>query len=139
MAGVIGCDIEAVQVSNFLQSLKIGDHGLALIINDKKELVAFPDPTKVIDNQGETGTVHDPVRVDTMDNASIGAAYREYLQTGQGKFAMEGGGVRYSASFTNFPPIFGKPWQVVVVVPEDVLFGEVKNLSRRVFFIVYFS
>ena len=55
VVGVIGYDIELVQLSTFLQSLKIGKHGLAFIMNDKKELVAYPDSTKVIDNKGETG------------------------------------------------------------------------------------
>lgn len=106
VAGVIGYDIELVKLSTFLQSLKIGKHGLAFIINDKKELVAYPDPTKVIDNQGETGTLR-LVRVGALDNASIVAAYREYLRTGQEKFSLEVGGVRYHASFTNSPPLLG--------------------------------
>jgi len=137
VAGVIGYDIELVKLSTFLQSLKIGKHGLAFIINDKKELVAYPDPTKVIDNKGETGTLR-LVRVDALDNPSIVAAYREYLRTGQEKFSLEVGGVRYHASFTNFPPSFGKPWQVVVVVPEDDFIGEVKNLSHRVLAVCLF-
>ena len=91
VAGVVGYDIELVKLSTFLKSLKIGKHGLAFIINGKKELVAYPDPTKIIDNQGETGTLR-PVRVDALDNASIVTAYREYLRTGQEKFALEADG-----------------------------------------------
>ncbi len=137
VVGVIGYDIELVKLSTFLQSLKIGKHGLAFIINDKKELVAYPDFTKVIDNKGETGKL-EPVRVEALDNASVVAAYRENLRTGQEKFSLEVAGVRYHASFTNFPPSFGKPWQVVVVVPEDDFIGEVKTLSHRVFAICLF-
>lgn len=137
VAGVIGYDIELVQLSTFLQSLKIGKHGLAFIMNDKKELVAYPDPTKVIENKSETDTLR-LMRVDALDIASIVAAYREYLRTGQEKFSLEVGGVRYHASFTNFPPSFGKPWQVVIVVPEDDFIGEVKNLSHRVLAICLF-
>jgi hypothetical protein len=137
VAGVIGYDIELVQLSTFLQSLKIGKHGLAFIMNDKKELVAYPDPTKVMEHKGKTGTLR-PVRVDALDNASIVTAYREYLKTGQEKFSLEADGVRYHASFTNFPSSFGKPWQVVVVVPEDDFIGEVKTLSHRVLAICLF-
>ena len=44
-----------------------------------------------------------------LDNASIVAAFREYLRTGQDKFALEVSGVRYQASFTNFPPLLENP------------------------------
>jgi adenylate cyclase len=136
VVGVIGCDIELVELSHFLQSLKIGKNGLAFIINDKQELVAYPDPAKVI-AKDKSGNLQ-PVRVENMDNASIAAAYREYLQTKKEKVAVAVAGERYRASFTNFPADFGKPWQVAIVVPENDFIGKVKDLTRRVFFICLF-
>ena len=137
VAGVIGCDIELVQLSTFLQSMKISKHGLAFILNDKQELVAFPEPTKVIDSQGEAGVLR-PMRVDALNNPIIVTAYRKYRSTGQKKLVLEADGVRYHASFTNFPPSFGKPWQVAVVVPEDDFIGEVKKQTHHVFYISLF-
>ncbi len=137
VAGVIGCDIELVQLSHFLQSLKIGEHGLAFILNEKQELVAYPDPAKVIDQQGEKETLR-PVRVESLDNLGIVAAFREYRRTGREKIAVEAGGETYRASFTNFPASFGKPWQVAVVVPENDFIGGVRELTRRVLCICLF-
>jgi hypothetical protein len=54
--GVIGCDIEISDLSHFLKSLKIGQHGLAFIFNGKNELVAFPDAAKLTD-PGEDGVI----------------------------------------------------------------------------------
>ena len=88
MAGVIGCDIELVKLSHFLQSLKIGKSGLIFIMNEKQELVAYPDPSQIIADPGETGLLR-PFRVDSLDNRSIVAAFQEYHKTGQEKFAFE--------------------------------------------------
>ena len=135
--GVIGCNVALVQLSTFLKSLKIGENGVAFILNDKHELVAYPDPGKVIDQRGGNEELQ-PNRVDALDNPSIVAAYREHLRTGREKLALEVAGVNYLASFTNFPSSFGKPWQVAVVVPEDDFIGEVKTQTRHVFFLSLF-
>lgn len=131
VAGVIGCDIELAQLSHFLQSLKIGKNGLVFIMNEKQELVAFTDPTQLMVDPGETGILQ-PYRVDSLDNRNVVEAYREYMKTGRQEFALEVGGERYRASFTDFPPAFGKPWKVGVVVPEKDFIGEVNELTRRV-------
>ena len=44
VTGVIGCDIELVKLSHFLQSLKIGKSGQTFIINEKQEVVAYLGP-----------------------------------------------------------------------------------------------
>ncbi len=137
LAGVIGCDIELVQLSHFLQSLHIGKHGLVFIMNENQELVAFTDPAQVMVDPGETGLLQ-PFRVDSLDNRSIVRAFQKYLKTGQAAFALVVSGERYRASFTDFPASFGKAWKVGVVVPENDFIGEVKDLSRRVFFICLF-
>jgi adenylate cyclase len=131
VAGVIGCDIELVKLSHFLQSLKIGKNGLVFIINEKQELVAFTDPAQIMVDPGETGLLR-PFRVDSLDNRSVVAAYREYVKTGREEFALEVSGERYRASFNTFPPSFGKPWKVGVVVPENDFIGVVNELTRRV-------
>ena len=54
---VTGCDIELSGLSTFLKSLRIGEHGLAMIINERNEIVAFPDAARVIDSQTEHGVL----------------------------------------------------------------------------------
>ncbi len=96
-----------LQLSHFLQSLKIGKNGLAFIMNEKQELVAYPDPAQLIVDPGETGLLR-PFRVDAMDNPALVAAFQEYLKTGQAEFAFKKRGARYRASFTDISRLFWK-------------------------------
>jgi adenylate cyclase len=130
--GAIGCDIELNSLSLFLKSLKIGKTGLAFIFNGQ-EVVAFPDPTKLVDF-GEDGVVR-PVYLVELGLDSITAAFRQYRRLGKPKLTFETGGKRYLASFTSFPPSFGKPWKVGVIVPEDDFIGAVKQINQRVLII----
>jgi adenylate cyclase len=130
--GAIGCDIELNNLSLFLKSLKIGKTGLAFIFNGR-ELVAFPDPTKLVDF-AEDGVVR-PVYLEELGLDRITAAFRQYRRLGRPKLTVETGGKRYVASFTSFPPSFGKPWKVGVIVPEDDFIGAVKQINQRVLII----
>lgn len=137
VAGVVGCDIELVALSNFLQSLKIGRGGKIFIMNEKQEIVAFSDPSQVMVNPGETGILR-PYRVDSLDDRSVVQTFQEYQETGQEAFVLEVNGERYRASVTNFPASFEKSWKVGVVVPEKDFIGEVKDLTHRVLVICLF-
>ena len=137
VTGVIGCDIELVKLSHFLQSLKIGKGGKIFIINEKQEVVAFSDPSQILVNPDETGTLR-PFRVDSLDNRSVVEAFWEYRKTGREEFALQVGGERYRASVTDFSASFDKPWKVGVVVPENDFIGDVKDLTRRVLVICLF-
>ena len=137
VTGVIGCDIELVKLSHFLQSLRIGKSGQIFIMNEKQEVVAFSDPSQFTPDPGETEILR-PYRVDSLDNRSIVKAFQKYQRTGLEKFTFEVNDERYRAAITDFPPSFGKPWKVGVVVPENDFIGEVKNLTHRVLWICLF-
>ena len=137
VAGVIGCDIELIKLSHFLESLKIGKSGQVFIMNEKQEVVALSNPSQVMVDPGETGILK-PYRVDSLDDHRLVEAFREYQKTKREEFAFEVGGERYLASVTDFPPSFGKLWKVGVVVPENDFIGEVKDLTRRVLAICLF-
>jgi adenylate cyclase len=137
VAGVIGCDIELVKLSHFLQSLRIGKSGQVFIMNEKQELVAFSDPSQIMVDPVETDILR-PHKIDLLNSHSIVEAFRKYHQTGREELVLEVGGERYLASFTDFPPSFGKPWKVGVVARENDFIGDVKNLTRRVLVICLF-
>ena len=105
VAGVIGCDIELVKLSHFLHSLQIGKNGLAFIMNEKQELVAYPDPAQLIVDPGETGLLR-PYRVDAMDNPALVAAFQEYRKTGQAEFAFKTAWGTISGVFYRISPLF---------------------------------
>ncbi len=137
VAGVIGCDIELVQLSDFLQSLKIGKHGLAFIINEKQELVAYPDLAQVMVDPGETGSY---ARFGSIPwiTAALWRHTGNIPRRARRNLLWRRRGERYRASFTDFPPSFGKPWKVGMVIPENDFIGEVKELTRRVLVICSF-
>ena len=50
--GVFGIDVRLTLLSDFLSTLKVGNTGLAFIINSKKQIVAFPKNSPMA-KQGE--------------------------------------------------------------------------------------
>jgi len=127
LLGVWGTDIELDEMSNFLKNLKIGKNGIAFIVNEKNEVVAFPDASRIV--KEENGKLR-PVRTEELGIESITAAFQEYVQTGRNKLVAESQGKRYLASFREFPKSFAAPWKVVVVVPEDDFVGAAKRIIR---------
>jgi adenylate cyclase len=69
--------------------------------------------------------------VEEVDRPGVAAAFRQHRLGGESKLTVEAGGRRYLASFSSFPPSFGKDWQVAVIVPEDDFIGAVKKINRR--------
>ena len=127
--GVMGCDIELSGLSRFLKTLRIGEHGLSFIVNERNELVAFPDAARVVDRQVEHG-VERPVTAEDLKIPGISEAFREQRRSGAARVSVESGGQRFLATFRDFPPSFEKPWKVIVVIPEDDFIGDVKKISQ---------
>jgi adenylate cyclase len=135
--GVIGSDIDLNGLSTFLKSLQIGKHGLAFIINAKNELVAFPDPSRIIDRQAEDGVLR-TVYVEDLEIPSITAAFKKHRISASNRVTVDIGGQRYLATFRDFSPSIGKHWKVGVVVPRDDFIGAVKKINQGVFFVCLF-
>jgi adenylate cyclase len=134
VSGVVGSDIDLNGLSTFLKSLRIGKHGLAFIINEKNELVAFPDPTRIIDRQAEDGVLR-TVYLGELEIPSITAAFKQHRLSGADRVTVDVAGQKYLATFRAFPPSFRKPWQVGVVVPEADFIGTVEKINRNVLLI----
>lgn len=128
VVGVWAMDIELKSISSFLHHLKIGQHGVAFIINAKNELVSYPDISKI--TKEENGALR-PLRVDELGINSITTAFRRYLATGQSKLVVTSQGKRYLASFTEFPQSFPARWKVAIVVPENDFIGQAKQIAQQ--------
>jgi adenylate cyclase len=122
--GVFGLDIHLDEISHFLKNLKVGENGVAFIVNEKNELVAYPDVSRTI--KEEQGKLR-PVNIEEMGIASITKSFRECQQQGKNKCVIETGGKRYIASYQDFPESFRARWKVGVVVPEDDFIGAAKD------------
>jgi adenylate cyclase len=120
LTGIWGMDIELDEISNFLKMQKIGKTGIELIINEKGEIVAYPELSSII--RRENGVLR-PVKVEELGVGPLSAAYREHLHTAKGRPVVEWGGRTYLASFRDFPQPFPMRWKIAVVVPEDDFTG----------------
>jgi adenylate cyclase len=116
LMGVWGMDIELDEICNFLKTQKVGKSGIELIINEKSEVVAFPELSSII--KEENGVLR-PVKVEELGIAPLSAAYRDHVITRKNRSMVESGGKTYFASFKEFPKPFPMRWKIAVVVPED--------------------
>ena len=130
--GVWAMDIELDAMCGFLQNMKIGKSGIALIINEKNEVIAYPELSRLI--KEENGTVR-PIRVEELGVAPIDAAYRQHMLTGKSRCDVETGGEKYFASFSELPKSFPARWKIGVVVPENDFTGPAKLLMVAVILI----
>jgi len=133
--GVWGTDIDLDEMSHFLSSLRIGKNGVAFIVNEKHEVVAYPDASLIV--KEEAGKLR-PVRVEELGLGGITAAFAEYARNGKNKLAVESRGNRYLASIREFPQSFGAPWKVAVVVTEDDFVGPAQEIIQVTFLICLF-
>jgi adenylate cyclase len=124
--GAFGMDIELEEVSNFLQTQKIGESGITFIVNGKNEIVAYPDLSRIVKKEGEGFR---PTYINELGVDWIIDAFHEYEKTGSRKFEFKSNGKRYIGSFTSFPETFGKDWKIGLIVPEDYFLGAIKKTN----------
>lgn len=128
IGSVWAIDIELDEMSTFLKGLKIGRSGVAFIMNEKSEVVAYPELSRFL--KEESGTIR-PVRVEELGVGPISEAFRQYAATGMKRLSFESGGVKYFASISDFPESFPVPWKIALIVPEgDFLAGATEAMQR---------
>lgn len=126
LVGVIGIDVILDDLSAFLQTQTVGETGVAFILTEAGELVAFPGVPLAV----EEGESFRPVHVSELESVWIGEAYQQHQTNGEERFLLEHNGVQYIASFTPFPESFDKPWKIGVVVPQDDFIGTIRQTNR---------
>lgn len=125
--GAVGVDIELGYLCEFLRNLRIGNSGIALIVDEENHIVAYPDMAQVVVEEGNGLRL---ARVAELSDDGIKACFAQREETGATRITSEGGGTRYIASFTNFPESFGKDWVIAVIVPQDDFIGPIKHANR---------
>lgn len=132
--GVFGMDIELDEICNFLQRQKVGKTGLTFIVNEKDEIIAFPDVSRLVKEDG-TGSRSTHIHIDELGEDWVSTAFLEYQATNNPRFTFDHSGHRYIASFTAFPETFAKRWKIVQVVPEDDFVGAIKSAHETMLLI----
>ncbi len=126
LVGVVGIDVALEQLSQFLQTQRVGQNGVAFIINNKGEVVAYPN----VELAAAEGEGYRPLQMSDLDVPAVTAAFQTYQEGSRSSFTFETEGQRYIASFTPFPATFDKNWQIGVVVPEDDFIGSLKQTNQ---------
>jgi len=114
--GVVAADITLGGLSEFLKEIKISANSIVFIMDRNKQLVAFPEPDRMV--ALKDGVIR-PLQPSELNSEWITAATRKYEDTKITRFAYNAGGREYLAFFTPFPKSFGKEWTIVALLPED--------------------
>jgi GAF domain-containing protein/class 3 adenylate cyclase len=127
--GVFGLDIELKEVSAFLETLKIGQNGEAIIIDEEGYIVAHPEIKKMVKKEGD---VYKPILVKELENPVLTRAYNRFRIDGHGHRDLIVDGRRYLSTAFLLPQRTGLDLSVFVFVPEDDFIGFVSRNNRTI-------
>ncbi|NLO04246.1 MAG: hypothetical protein GX131_00315 [candidate division WS1 bacterium] len=129
LLGVVGFDIELESLSHFLAGLKIGERGVAFILDADGDVVAYPHADSIaVESEEGLRTAHLAEVSDTW----IAASLDEHNRTMRSSFSFVHAGKRYLASYTPLLGTVRKKWKIAVVVPEDDFTGPLRSADRGV-------
>ncbi len=125
LSGIIGIDVALDELSSFLEQQRVGENGLAFIINDKAEIVAFPG----IELAMAEGDSFRPIHISEIGDSAVTAAFE---QSGgeNGRFTFDMNNTTYIASFTPFPQGIAANWQIGILVPEKDFVGTINHTNQ---------
>lgn len=126
LTAVIGIDVALNDLSSFLETLRVGENGVAFIADENGRVVAYPQ----VDLARAEGEAFRPVQVSEVGESWVMAAYQTYQSNHQQQFTITDSGQRYIASFTPITAVIGKEWYIGVVVPEDDFVGNIKRTNQ---------
>jgi adenylate cyclase len=129
LLGVLGLDITLQKISEFLETLKIGKSGRAIIVDEDGELVAHPEIGKMVKREGE---MYKPVRIDELKDAALQRAYNRFLVEGFGYRKIVIDDRQYLTSAFLFPTKIGHQLTVFIIVPEEDFVGFVNRNNHAV-------
>ncbi|MDQ2995180.1 MAG: Cache 3/Cache 2 fusion domain-containing protein [Pseudomonadota bacterium] len=124
LMGIVGIDMKLNSLSDFLSEQTIGKTGVSFIVNNRGNLIAYPNINKLQNNTEEN----------TLSKINIiapwqQAAFNDFIATGKTKFTYAYESNNYLATFSLIPSFASKNWYIAVVVPENDFVGELKHAS----------
>ena len=133
LVAVIGIDVALDDLSEFLQTQKVGENGVAFIINEQAEIVAFPN----VELATADGDTFRPVHIAELGIPWVTVAYEQFSQNSQDQFVFTLDDEQYIASFTPFDVGGDTMWQIGLVVPRDDFVGAI-NRTNQITLIISF-
>ena len=131
--GVYEFEIKLLELSDFLQTLKIGQNGVAFIINSEGRLVAFPGMQKWFSNKEKNDETL--IKLSQTDKPWLQSSLMEHSKTGLSNFVYEYEGARYLANFREIDEFSNYGWKIAVVVPESNFVGILEDRNLLIIFI----
>lgn len=126
---VAAVDIPLEFLSDFIRDQKITENSRAFIVNEKYELIAYPEKSKVVkksvDGNLTLATVHD-VEEGWLPQAHVQSQHRQrFLATVDGKTLI--------VNVINLPERIGLDWRIIITTPYDDLYsGVLRSLLTSV-------
>ncbi len=147
LAGVVGVDIELDALSNFIGKLRVGKTGLAFMVNQNRDVIAYPD-LEQLKYEKPDEKIRLP-KVTELDNKLCSMAYEavksELQQTGghgKGQVVFASFEFENQTYFTMFAPVHEKriSWLIGVYIPKKDYFSEIiANQHLTLFLTLSFS
>jgi adenylate cyclase len=124
---VVGVDIRLDALSRFLGGLSVGRTGRAYIATKDGEMIAGPDPARILAQKD--GTLA-PARIDAIGDVQLAASWDHFRAEGPGDRVIEVAGQRLISIVT---PLAGNSqgWLLFITVPQNEFSGFVTANTRR--------
>ena len=126
---MVRLDMELEAVSKFLENLKIGSHGRAIIVDDEGYIIAYPDLKKIFRKEGD---VYKFIRLEEMQDTVLRRVYSRFQIKGYGHRVIAVDGQRYLTTAFLLPTKIGHELTVFIIVPEEDFVGFVGRNNRTV-------
>ncbi len=120
LIGVVGVDFRLGELSEFLKSLKIGESGVAFIVDAQMNLLAYPESANLF---SEGMKAPRSPSAQSFKSGWVQAALDEYSRKRETRFTFNHSSENYIAAFRSFPERFGRDWLLGIIVPEDDFIG----------------
>jgi hypothetical protein len=124
---VYGIDITLAALSGFLKKIEIGTTGRAMIVDANGNLIAFPEPDRIL--RDDNGTLV-PRRLDELGDLALTRAFNRLRIQGHGHGIVDVDGERVVFASAALPVAANKNWSVLIVVPEREIIGFVAANNR---------
>jgi class 3 adenylate cyclase len=123
---VVGVDITLEDLSQFVDSLAIGKHGRAIIMDGDGQLIATGN-TQSIAQPGAGEAL--PSSIDGLSDNVFTAVFDRFRVEGQGRWLIKRDGLSYISSATPLPAT-SRHWWILMAVPEQDFIGFVARNDR---------
>jgi hypothetical protein len=128
--GVFGADLAVREVSNFLAEKKISSSSEAFLFNDRGEIIAFPDDSKIrraVKNEQESTLI--PTTIASLGDPAIAALYERVQKQGdQRMMRLEVDGRTYLSQVVPIMQRVGEADYLGMVAPVDEITAPINRI-----------